>query len=324
MFFLNKGVVLTIPLYLYINNFEMKNILLTLLLFIGLLSKGQCTYDTPDPFPSSLTINSGDVLCVSSDLITPNTSLTVRDGGLVRIYNGSTFRVNGTMNVEPGGYVDFEDCDSKLEVYGTYGGGFNTCELRVFCDCSTATNPFTLIWGSKIYDEWCCIAPLPVELLNFNVTKLDGTLVKLDWSTGIEINNDYFEVQASYDGLHWITIDVVSGMGNTNTITNYTTTSSTDGIYFRLKQVDFDGTITYSNIRAISKSDNITFNLTTNYLTISNLNNQPIEIYNLQGQLVHSVNTNTPTISINKNIFKTGLYLIRVGEITKKVYIETK
>ncbi|WP_421762811.1 T9SS type A sorting domain-containing protein [Ekhidna sp.] len=86
--------------------------------------------------------------------------------------------------------------------------------------------------------------PLPVELISFYGTA-EGNEIKLYWSTASEQNNDYFEVQRSSDGTNFEAIGVVQGSGNSNQMLDYTHIDKQPyfGLnYYRLKQVDFDGT----------------------------------------------------------------------------------
>ena len=111
-------------------------------------------------------------------------------------------------------------------------------------------SPFTLSTTNKIN-------PLPIELLSFD-GKLMANSVKLNWITKTEINNDYFDVQRSSDGIHFETIGQIDGKGNYNGESQYTYTdfSPLNGIsYYRLKQVDFDETTSYSNIISISNNN---------------------------------------------------------------------
>ncbi|NTW32643.1 MAG: hypothetical protein HGB12_08475, partial [Bacteroidetes bacterium] len=86
-------------------------------------------------------------------------------------------------------------------------------------------------------------SPLPVELLGFTASCNNET-INIEWSTASETNNDYFTLEKSYDVSSWSTVAVIDGMGNSNTITNYTytdTLSLPDGKlskvkYYRLKQ----------------------------------------------------------------------------------------
>lgn len=92
--------------------------------------------------------------------------------------------------------------------------------------------------------------PLPIKLVsfeaNFNVDK-----VELKWITATEINNDFFTIEKSSDLINWEAVSIVAGAGNSNVNVEYFEVdySPTLGVsYYRLKQTDFDGAYTYSNI----------------------------------------------------------------------------
>ena len=95
--------------------------------------------------------------------------------------------------------------------------------------------------------------PLPVELVAFEANPLGG-IVRLDWSTASEVNNDFFAVQRSHDGVNWNEILSIDGNGNSNSIIKYNAIdhSPIKGVsYYRLKQTDFDGTFAYSSIQVV-------------------------------------------------------------------------
>lgn len=108
--------------------------------------------------------------------------------------------------------------------------------------------------------------PLPIELLFFHATLNNAKKVDLNWSTATEINNDYFTIEKSKDGLTYETVSIVDGSGNSNTRINY---SSVDNdpyqgfSYYRLKQTDFDGKFEYSNLVGIDYT-----NIESNYLNV--------------------------------------------------------
>lgn len=90
---------------------------------------------------------------------------------------------------------------------------------------------------------WDMSSLLPVELTEFYGKQLNN-VVKLFWSTASEINNEFFEIQRSYDGIVYTKIGSVQGKGNTSYTTNYEFIDNTINntiAYYRLKQVDFDG-----------------------------------------------------------------------------------
>ncbi|MEJ8758351.1 T9SS type A sorting domain-containing protein [Pontibacter sp. H259] len=97
------------------------------------------------------------------------------------------------------------------------------------------------------------VTVLPVELVTFNANRHHATTI-LDWSTASETDNDRFEIERSHDGRNFSKIGEVAGHGNSNRKSFYTFTDNrpATGInYYRLRQVDFDGTATYSKPVAI-------------------------------------------------------------------------
>ncbi|MFH1003893.1 MAG: T9SS type A sorting domain-containing protein [Bacteroidota bacterium] len=114
----------------------------------------------------------------------------------------------------------------------------------------TSFSPFTL--ASTTEEN-----PLPIELLSFTA-QLNGTQVALKWVTASEMNNDYFTIERaitpSPNGEGWSEIGTVKGTGNSNTILNYVFYDKhpyTGTSYYRLKQTDYDGKFTYSQIVAV-------------------------------------------------------------------------
>lgn len=98
-------------------------------------------------------------------------------------------------------------------------------------------------------------ASLPIELISFDAKLNDRAEVVLKWATAIEINNDYFTLQRSVDGKEFESIMEVAGAGNSTVMNTYNRLDMepmTGLSYYRLKQTDFDGTSTYSQIRSVS------------------------------------------------------------------------
>lgn len=91
-----------------------------------------------------------------------------------------------------------------------------------------------------------------MELTSFTAVVLEGA-AELNWSTATETNNSGFEVQKSEvkdEKSEWETIGFVPGFGTTTepNLYSFIDENVTSGFYkYRLKQIDFDGTFTYSN-----------------------------------------------------------------------------
>jgi hypothetical protein len=86
--------------------------------------------------------------------------------------------------------------------------------------------------------------PLPVTLIEFTAKVENENQVALSWKTTAEINNDYFIVERSRDGVVFEEVDRINGNGTTTEMSSYQTTDYDPfkGIsYYRLRQVDYDG-----------------------------------------------------------------------------------
>jgi hypothetical protein len=109
-------------------------------------------------------------------------------------------------------------------------------------------------------------SPLPVSLLCFSATT-DNKVVNLQWETTTEVRNDHFIVERSSDAMLFAEMDRVEGAGYSNHLIRYNWVDQnplTGVSYYRLKQVDFDGRITYSKIINIEVKKYISFKLYPN------------------------------------------------------------
>lgn len=183
---------------------------------------------------------------------------------------------------------------------------------------------------------------LPVELLSFTGENM-GSKNKLQWVTASEINNDYFDVEKSYDNDEYVFLKQVKGMGNTTDQQEYVTfdNEAKDGItYYRLRQVDFDGHFEYSNTIAVkkgSKSSDYIYSVreSDNMLVVGfhSSTNQVIKwnILNTEGAVCSQGSMN---VTDNDNEIKlpscpgTGMFVFTIvnanGETDMKRYIGNK
>jgi hypothetical protein len=181
--------------------------------------------------------------------------------------------------------------------------------------------------------------PLPVKFKSLFANKYAEDVI-LTWNTASEVNNKGFEVERSIDGKTFELIGFVKGNGNSNKSQNYQYVDAvafksfnTSVLYYRLKQVDYDGNFFYSTIVSVNNNDanansvSIYPNPFTNELNISiiadNNNVVNIETMDIQGKLVAnksiSVVKGVNVVSMNENSsLHTGIYFVRIainGEI---------
>lgn len=176
---------------------------------------------------------------------------------------------------------------------------------------------------------------LPIELVSFSATVQNNLSVNLEWETASEINNDYFTIERSIDKRTWEILNEIDGAGNSSSKLSY---SSIDKMplkrisYYRLKQTDFDGQYTYSDmikVNVLSSSKlmvNVYPNPTENKVKVTGDKEElkKIRILNTIGQEVTSRVTIKPiseeNIEVNLSNLTTGLYYIKTLTTTKKVY----
>ncbi len=174
---------------------------------------------------------------------------------------------------------------------------------------------------------------LPVELISFTA-KAKAEQVALSWTTASEKNNDYFEVERSVDGRNFDYLATIKGAGTTTLARHYQTSDKNpiNGInYYRLKQVDFDGTTNYSDIVKVEiKSEKIELFPNpvagTLYLRMSDFTNRSVEfqITDLTGKTMLAgsteINEGIVTIPLSEvGSFPLGTYMVRVFSETHPV-----
>ena len=167
---------------------------------------------------------------------------------------------------------------------------------------------------------------LPVTLVNFTAKKSEkGNLIS--WITTMEVNNAGFEIQRSADAKSFVTIAKLDGNGNSKSSHTYQfiDTDPLPGSYYKLKQIDFDGTTSYSRQVFVNSKSSI-LKLYPNptkgdFILESTDPDSPVLIYNLRGQKVQekkgaSLNT------ITTDQLSHGIYIIRVGSQSVKLGVE--
>lgn len=221
----------------------------------------------------------------------------------------------------------------------TTTGPYNTAT-----DCGTAT-PVSLgchphhvnfsapgiVW--QPYD--CNVIGLPIELLSFDAKyQTENKEVFVSWVTASQLNNDYFTVERSFDGVNFEIVEVIDGAGTNSEILAYTCIDKKPMqglVYYRLKQTDFDGKFKYSTTRAVNVNQTtaevvIYPNPTTSTITIqaSEQELQSIKIYNILGQdvskLTKQLSKTDNSVVLDLSNLVNGLYSVKTLTTANKVY----
>lgn len=186
--------------------------------------------------------------------------------------------------------------------------------------------------GGVGFSKWPT-APLPVEITAFSAKEADRSNY-IYWTTATEINNDYFAIESSADGIYFSEIGTVQGAGSSNSTLDYYFNDYNFHMpvtYYRLRQVDFDGRFEYSNVVPVSRKSDVGFkvNLYPNpakeMITIEYMadHNNPADyrLYHSTGKVVQTGDLGS-TISLTRmdvSALTPGLYFLEVrsaGEVT--------
>jgi hypothetical protein len=179
----------------------------------------------------------------------------------------------------------------------------------------TSFSPFT--FGSIDVNE----NPLPVEIASFT-GRQNGNSVVLEWTTMSEKENDYFEIERSIDGINFVTIGFVQGAGNSTDklVYSFADNAPEQGIaYYRLSQVDYDGTRSFAD-KVISLSyinGNIKLAVVPNptrgmfKVSITGVIGGSAKLMTQSGKTVKIIDIHNSAESINISDLPSGIYILQ-------------
>lgn len=184
---------------------------------------------------------------------------------------------------------------------------------------------------SAVFDA----SALPVDLMYFNAS-LKGSYAELIWATAMEENNSHFEIERSLDGQHFEMLAEEPGNGNSMNIIKYTYEDMTiptqdDPIYYRLKQVDFDGAFEYSPIVYVQSGEeamaNVYPNPAVDFINISkNGYRFNVTVLDRSGTVIELRENEIDNVQIPVSDYPNGFYIVqiisRTGEESYKILVK--
>jgi len=233
-------------------------------------------------------------------------------------------------------YVTTAIADNKGNVY--IGGNMNS-QMYVNGQTLTSNGGDNDFFIAK-YGSADCSSVVPVNITYFHAN-LNNKTVYLQWQTANEINVSHFNIQRSTNGTEFTTIGKTNAMGNGNNSYNYTDNDAVSvipplgvrGLYYRLQNIDKDGSYTYSKIENIQLPTfntqlSIYPNPTRNIVNVVSKNIQQINIIDFTGRILIQQNfNNANNVKLNIANLSKGIYLLKVVDIkgnvqTKKLIVE--
>ena len=176
--------------------------------------------------------------------------------------------------------------------------------------------------------------PLPVELTAFTA-EAQGSDALLRWTTASELSNDHFEVEASSDGRAFGRIGTVPGHGSSAQAQHYQLVDpaiaryQASPVYYRLRQVDADGTASYSPVRTVAVRAPAGLalfpNPTARAATLTGASpNAAVAVVDAVGRCVLTARTDasgTAALVLPAGA-ATGVYVVRVGSQALRLVVE--
>lgn len=180
------------------------------------------------------------------------------------------------------------------------------------------------------------VGVVPVELASFSAEVTDDN-VMLKWTTATELNNRGFEVERKVSSLQssvskWEQISFIEGKGTTTEAVHYSYTDKTEkaGKYsYRLKQIDYDGTLSYSNAIEVDVSGPKEYALYQNYpnpfnptttikFALPEKANVTLTVYNMLGEKVRDIlvgekESGYHQINFDASDLPSGVYVYRLN-----------
>jgi len=233
---------------------------------MGVINMDMIAYDNDNDGVGEIHIqNYGNSISLKDNMVQVNTTYSI--GVTPSIINPGT-TASDQASFWNNGY------GALLLIEEYYGGDFNAYYHSVNDLIIHFNQPYYLKMSKLANGTVATLAELteivPVELLAFTAS-VRNSEVELLWSTASELNNQGFEIERSVnESNNFVTVGFVEGKGSSTEINYYSFTdqpqvSSVNQLYYRLKQVDFDGTFSYSDAVNITYDVPAEFVLSQNY-----------------------------------------------------------
>ena len=279
-------------------------------------------------FKAKLEIDNGGSMVVDGDFLNEDQAEITVGNGSLHITGDFTNDFKSKVEINNGGQMLVEgdvNSNSNSEIKVNSGGGF--------CSEGNVTNSGTISssGGDTDCSDGCCgsAVTLPVELLSF-VAEVENTEVSLSWATATEINNEYFTIERSDDGILFYEVGRVAGSGNSEQVVEYAWSEhvyKSGFVYYRLKQTDYDGQYEYLGIVSVMTTSDSEINIfpspvaAGDDITVSGISDDAKYVIHdlyqkVAGEGFLKCSNKIPTYNL-----KPGFYLVT---ITSGVHTETK
>ena len=196
---------------------------------------------------------------------------------------------------------------------------YSRCRLRNMVGTCASQDGGAAVFtnGTVTYNNNGCATPdLPVDFGKFTV-EIKNQGVEIFWTTMQEVNNDYFTVQKSSDGVLFDNIEMIPGAGfsDSELLYEFSDARPFSGVnYYRIKQTDFDGKFSFSDVQAVrfqpfGEGRKVVF---APHGILINGGEEPffVSVYSSDGSLVSQLSHQTGQIELDFDSLTPGVYVL--------------
>lgn len=297
-----------------------------------------CDSTIGTPFGSGLTLVAGRVYCFSG----PSTL----NGDLILDAKGNSsaifiFKIAGALTTSASSRIILINSASFCNIYWQVGGAANLGTNSLFRGTILADGAINLadydtlegrglskagaitLSNNRVVGCDASGQALPITLIRF-YAKPSGQNAQLFWSTASETNNDFFTIERSKDGILFTDLLSVNGGGNSSQTLHYSAMDyhPYEGTsFYRLKQTDYDGIISYSCLVSFHFLKDTNFKLYPNPVSksftlrlddFSTHENYKISIVNAIGKEIMNWNITKVKTTLAMDNFPSGIYFYNV------------
>lgn len=270
-------------------------------------------------YPMSPPVNQGDIQTNCYSFTAPNDTVNMQQIVFAYCSPGNTISFTYSLYTNACGLIQSGNVFANNMITGlTVGLTYQICyTLQAACS-----------WDSLIYPYlYTTSSALPVELVTFDAMAVKNK-VQLLWTTASEINSKEFVIEKTFDGRDFTEVNRIRAAGNSTGLLNYKAEDTNPSIgnnYYRLKQIDFDGSFAYSKIVgalfSMSESDIYFVPNPANdetHIKFKESDNTPaqIKITDMKGRIIFDkqfiTQEGTNIIPVSMNEFPNGIYTVQL------------
>ena len=233
-------------------------------------------------------------------------------------------------------YLHYSTVRSRWETWSSVPNESTLGQIMSYSGKVTASNPPNFSVGawvntnpgnvtlSALSGTGTTSAVLPIELMSFDVQNTEGSKNQLTWATASELNNKHFDIERSTDGNTFHNIGQVRG-NNKPSSYQFVDNQPFATSYYRLRQIDFDGTETLSKVVSVAlkgkgKGLKVYPTLVSNGILSVNTEGGQLRDFSVTNLLGQQVLFGKTTQQLDVSALSQGTYVLKVGsEVAKFV-----